>query len=142
MILLKRKNYLQKSISNQGDKVTIVNCKTTVTSEMLPLCENIPHTSEVTVGPVTVKIPVVLTECTVTITVESSLKLEDVVLEIKHIRKNVYLNQCKLIPNSENGKPNTGILFLDGFIRKNIEYSTKEHNDKGVLCGKVKACYS
>ena len=87
---------------------------------------------------VTVKIPVVLTESTITITIESSLKLEDVVLQIKHIRKNVYLNQCKLIPNSENGKPNTGILFIDGFIRKNIEYTTKDHNDKGVSCGKVK----
>ena len=104
----------------------------------MPLCENIPHTSDVTAGPVTVKIPVVLTECNITINVQSSLKLEDTVLEIKHIRKNAYLNQCKLIPNSENDKPNTGILFLAGFIRKNIEYSTKEHNDKGVLNGKLK----
>lgn len=122
---------------NKMDKATIVDYKTMVTSEMLPLCENIPHTSEVTVEPVTVKIPVVLTECTVTITVKSSVKLEDVVLEIKHIRKNVYLNQCKLIPNSEDGKPNTGVLFLDGFIRKNIEYTTKRHNNR-ASCGKVK----
>ena len=104
----------------------------------MPLCENIPHTSDVTAGPVTVKIPVVLTECNITITVQSSIKLEDIVLEIKHIKKNAYLNQCKLIPSSENDKPNKGILFLAGFIRKNIEYSAKEHNDKGVLCGKLK----
>jgi len=120
------------------NKCTIESCKTTVSSETLPLCENIPHTSDVTAGPVTVKIPVVLTECNIAITVQSSLKLKDAVLEIKRIRKNVYLNQCKLIPNSENDKPNTGILFLAGFIRKNLEYSTKDHNDKGVLCGKLK----
>ncbi|GCD10758.1 CsxC family protein [Clostridium tagluense] len=130
--------FSKDTLNNQVDEVKIVNFKTVVTSEMLPLCENIIHTSEVTVEPVTVKIPVVLTECTLTITVESSLKLEDVVLEIKHIRKNVYLNQCELIPSSEDGKPNTGILFVDGFIRKNIEYTTKDHNDKGVSCGRVK----
>ncbi|MBZ9686230.1 hypothetical protein G9F72_007795 [Clostridium estertheticum] len=128
----------KETYKNQVDEVRIMNCKTTVISETLPLCENITHTSEVTVEPVTVKIPVVLTECTVTITIESSLKLEDVVLEIKHIRKNVYLNQCELIPNSEDGKPNTGILFIDGFISKNIEYTTKDHNDNGVSCGMVK----
>ncbi|MEQ8156608.1 MAG: CsxC family protein [Clostridiaceae bacterium] len=121
----------------QADKVNIKDCKTTVTSETLPLFENIPHPTEVTAGPVIIKIPVVLTEFTVSITVESLLKL-DAILEIKRIRKNVFLNQCKLIPNSENGNPNTGILFLDGFIRKNIEYAAKEHNDKGVPCGKVK----
>ncbi|MBZ9633921.1 CsxC family protein [Clostridium sp. FP1] len=130
--------FSKDTLNNQVDEVKIVNFKTMVTSEILPLCENIIHTSEVAVEPVTVKIPVVLTECTLTITVESSLKLEDVVLEIKHIRKNVYLNQCELIPSSEDGKPNTGILFVDGFIRKNIEYTTKDHNDNGVSCGKVK----
>lgn len=126
------------SHKNQVNKCTIESCKTTVSSETLPLCENIPHTSDVTAGPVTVKIPVVLTECNITINVQSLLKLEDAVLEIKHIRKNAYLNQCKLIPNSENDKPNTGILFLAGFIRKNIEYSTKEHNDKCISNGKLK----
>jgi hypothetical protein len=133
-----KEEFSEENHKNQVDEITIVNCKTTVTSQMLPLCENIPYTSEVTVEPVTVKIPVVLTECTVTITAKSSLKLEDSVLEIKHIRKNVYLNQCKLISNTEGDKPNTGILFIDGFIKKNIEYTSKNHNDKEVSCGKVK----
>ncbi|MDR3597368.1 CsxC family protein [Clostridium sp.] len=122
----------------QEDKCNIEICETTVSSETLPICENSPHTSDVTAGPVIVKLPVVLTECSITITVESLLKLEDTVLEIKHIRKNAYLNQCKLIPNSENGQPNTGILFLAGFIRKNIEYFNKEHNHKGTVNGRLK----
>ncbi|GAA0077259.1 hypothetical protein UT300005_16370 [Clostridium sp. CTA-5] len=123
---------------NQKDRCNIETCKTTVSSETLPICENIPHTSDTTTLPVTVNIPVVLTECNITITIESLLKLEDNILEIKHIRKNAYLNQCKLIQNSENDKPNTGILFLSGFIRKNIEYSTNEYNFRGVLNGKLK----
>ncbi|MGV8984648.1 CsxC family protein, partial [Clostridium sp.] len=122
----------------QVDELTFENCKTTVTSKILPLCENIPHTSEVSAQTVTAKIPVVLTESTVTITIESSLKLDDVVSQIKHIKKNLYLNQCRLIPNSEGGKPNTGILFIDGFIRKNIEYLTKGPNDKGESCENIK----
>jgi hypothetical protein len=96
---------------------------------------NNSHTSDITVGRITVRIPVVLAECNISLNIHSSCKLEDTVLEIKRIKKNAYLNQCKLIPNSENDKPNTGILFLSGFIRSNIEYSTKEHNDKGVLKG-------
>ncbi|MEY8001985.1 CsxC family protein, partial [Clostridium sp. Mt-5] len=121
-----------------NNKITIENCKTTVISETLPLCENTPHTSQVTKGPVTIKVPVVITECKVTINVQSSLKLEDTVLEIKDIRKNAYLNQCELIPDSENDKPNTGIVFINGFIRKNIEYTTKEYVDKVTLKGKLK----
>ena len=137
-----KKNYYNKQCNttdkNQKNKCSIDNCKAKFSSETLPLCENIPHTSDVTTGPITVRIPVVLTECNIIITVQSSIKLEDIVLEIKHIKKNVFLNQCKLIPNSEDDKPNTGILFLAGFIRKNIEYFAKEHNDKGVLYGKLK----
>ena len=133
-----KEGFSKETYKDQVDELKIENCKTMVTSEMLPLCANIPYTSEVTVETVTVKIPVVLTESTVTITIESSLKLEDIVLQIKQIRKNVYLNQCKLIPNVEGGKSNTGILFIDGFIRKDIEYITKDHKDKGVSCGKLK----
>ncbi|AGX43370.1 CsxC family protein [Clostridium saccharobutylicum] len=137
-----KKHYYNKLYNNEHknevDKCNIKICKTTVSSDTLPICENTPHESDTTSGPVTVNIPVVLTECNITITIQSLLKLEDDVLEIKHIRKNAYVNQCKLIPNSENDKPNTGILFLSGFIRKNIEYSAKECTCRGILNGKLK----
>ncbi|MBW6408863.1 CsxC family protein [Clostridium weizhouense] len=139
---LKRKNqyysYKYNTHINQNNRGNIKICKTTVSSETLPICENIPHASDTATLPITVNIPVVLTECNITITVQSVLKLDDNILEIKHIRKNAYLNQCKLIPNSENDNPNTGILFLSGFIRKNIEYSTNEYNFMGVFNGKLK----
>lgn len=137
-----KKHYHNKSGNiidkNQDIKCKAACCKKKVSSETLPICENSPHTSDITAGPVTVKIPVVLTECSITINIESSIKLEDAIVEIKSIRKNAYLNQCKLIPNSENDKTNTGILFLCGFVRKNIEYFTKENNHKEVLNGKLK----
>lgn len=137
-----KRNYCNKLYNtihkNKEDTCNIKICKTNVSSETLPICENIPHTSDIITGPVTVNIPVVLTECNIITTIESLLKLEDEVLEIKHIKKNAYLNQCKLIPDSGNDKTNTGILFLSGFVRKNLEYSTKEHACRGVLNGKLK----
>ena len=133
-----KEEFYKNTYNYQVEEDTLEKCKATVTSVMLPLCENNPHNSKVIEDTVTVKIPVVLTESTVTITIESSLKLEDAVLQIKHIRKNVYLNHCKLISNSEGGKHNTEILFIDGSIRKNIEYIAKDNNDNRATCGKVK----
>ena len=45
------------------------------------------------------KVPVLLAEIRVTIPVVSEIKLEDNAIEIKRIKKNVYLTQCHLIPN-------------------------------------------
>lgn len=123
---------------NQSDNDAKEPCKTSVVSEILPLCENMPHTSDTVKVPVVIKIPVVLTECRAAIAVESSIKLEDNVSEIKGIRKHVYLNQCKLAPNSENRDPNTSILFIDGFINENIKYLSKETSGKENLKGNLK----
>lgn len=120
------------------DKDVKKDCEVTVISETIPICENSQHTSEVTTGTVIVKLPVQLAEFSVTITVKSSLKFEENVMEIKRIRKNVYLNQCKLIPNSEDDITNTGVLFIEGFIRKDVEYTAKDHNAEEMLCGKLR----
>lgn len=73
------------------------------------------------------KIPVVLSESEVEVDVESTIEFGEPVLEIKRIKKNVYLTQCKLIPYfvKEYGRL-TGKVFLKGFVRKNIEYATKK----------------
>ncbi|KZL91209.1 hypothetical protein CLMAG_29670 [Clostridium magnum DSM 2767] len=85
-----------------------------------------------------INVPVVLSEPKVTISIVSSIKLQYPALEIKRIRKNVYLTQCKLIPNSGDGDPDVGIIFISGFIRKNIEYATKNCTNKNALCGNIK----
>ncbi|CAB1244910.1 conserved hypothetical protein [Clostridiaceae bacterium BL-3] len=131
-ILLENVNTEQIIPSNKN-KIAVENCETTVTSEMLPLCENIPYISKAIKGPVTIKVPVVLAECKVIITVQSSLKLQDTVSEIKDIGKNVYLNQFKFTPSFESHKYNTGIVFIDGFIKKNIEYISKEQVKGEIL---------
>ncbi|WP_458339800.1 DUF7852 domain-containing protein, partial [Clostridium perfringens] len=64
-----------------------------------------------------------MAELNITIPVEATIKLDKEATEIKRIRKNVFLTQSRVIPFSEDCRPDTGILFIAGFIRKNIEYA-------------------
>lgn len=107
------------------------------TSETLPLCQSTSEPPKITPSPVIAKIPIVLAEPKITISLISDIKLEDDILEIKRIGKNIYLNQCKLIPNSGEDE-NSGILFISGLINKNIEYAIKESVHKGIISGKIK----
>ena len=93
-------------------------------------------------GPVVVKIPVVIAETNITIPVEATIKLDYPAIEIKRIRKNVYLTQSRVIPFSQDGVFGTGILFIAGFIRKNIEYATKTCGRYGShnVCGNIRHC--
>ena len=129
----------QKHSKNDIDNDDIIKyCKSSVTSKTLSICPNAPQTPSTICRPVVIKVPVILSEPKVTISIASSVKLEDPALEIKRIKKNVYLTQCKLIPNSGDGDPDVGIIFISGFIRKNIEYTTKNCSSKNALCGNIK----
>ena len=98
--------------------------------------------SVIAAGPVVVKIPVVIAETNITIPVEAIIKLDYPAIEIKRIRKNVYLTQSRVIPFSQDGEFGTGILFIAGFIRKNIEYATKTCSKYGSnnVCGNIRHC--
>jgi hypothetical protein len=84
------------------------------------------------------KIPVVLAETKITIPIMAELKLEERAIEIKRIKKNVYVTQCHLLPTDPCDT--TGTLFLEGFIRKNVEYATEECASDGVICGRIRHC--
>jgi hypothetical protein len=68
-----------------------------------------------------VKIPVLLQSLTIQIPTHANIEFPECehVLEIKDIKKRVFLSQCKLL-HSGNG----GTLFISGFIRKNIQYAS------------------
>ncbi|GLB62008.1 CsxC family protein [Cytobacillus sp. NCCP-133] len=57
---------------------------------------------------------------------ESDIYLPDFATDIKHIRKNVFLTQCKAVPVIPTGFPGvapTAVkLFVEGYIHKNIQY--------------------
>ncbi|MEH7456205.1 Uracil permease [Bacillus sp. JJ1127] len=89
-----------------------------------------------------VKIPVVLAERTLQIVVEATIPLCPPAVEIKRVLKDVFLQQCKLVPVEYEPINETGFfrvtrakLFVEGFIRKNIEYAAKECN--GVIHDKI-----
>lgn len=113
-------------------------CTADVESVTEPMCDNVNVTpSVISPGPVFVKTPVVLAETRVLIPVVADIKLEANAFEIKRIKKNVYITQCYLLPNSADGFPNTGILFLEGFVRKNIEYATRDCESTSAISGRI-----
>lgn len=88
-------------------------------------------------GPLVAKIPVVIAEPVIQVNNESVLRLEEPALEIKRIKKNVYLTQCKLI---DTNSPKSGKLFISGFVRKNVEYATADAQsaERGSISGDIR----
>ena len=64
------------------------------------------------------KLPRVLSEFVIQIDSESKIRLNEPAYEIKRIEKQIFLQQCRYIPI-------TNKVFIEGYIRKNIEYATK-----------------
>ena len=74
------------------------------------------------------KVPVVLGQYDIQIPMHAEIVFPDnrPVVEIKDIKKRVYLTQCKLISaaSSAPGTPaESGKLYVSGFVRKNIRYA-------------------
>ncbi|MDM5249327.1 CsxC family protein [Lysinibacillus sp. G4S2] len=115
-------------MSNQCDPIQ--SCPVTSTQQ-IPLT---PATTTLVPTPVTLptlKIPVVLAEPTLQIVVESDITLTPAATEIKRVKKNVFLNQVKLVPvrftridGTDFFRVTRAKLFVAGHIRKNIEYAS------------------
>jgi len=73
-----------------------------------------PHCSR---GKVHSKIPVVLAQLNLQLKLDAKIKFPEPVLEIKDIKKQVKLTQCRLLLPSNK-------LFVKGFVRKNIQYAS------------------
>ena len=93
-------------------------------------------------GNVVIKLPVVLAETNITIPIEATITIDEAAMEIKRTKKNVFLTQSRLIPFSQDSRTGTGILFISGFIRKNIEYATQECPVGTSVngCGDIRHC--
>lgn len=80
------------------------------------------------------KIPLVLAEMTVQINVDSKIDFPEPIFEIKRIKKRVKVTQCILLQN-------TNVLFIKGFVRKNIEYCARPTCSNATgFCGDVRQC--
>lgn len=128
----KEANYMDKKQVSKRETIddthcSICECKGKVSeSATMCKCESYPVKH-----PGYAKIPVVLSEFTVEIDVESIIKLCEPAIEIKRIKKNLCLKECRLVAG-------TNKLFLKGFVRKNIEYATRDCETKTAICGDIK----
>ncbi|GGE40607.1 hypothetical protein GCM10011391_19240 [Pullulanibacillus camelliae] len=85
-----------------------------------PIAKNTPLSPQVSSGASIAKVPVVLAETTVQIDLDSTIKLPEPALEIKRVKKNLKLVQCRLLLP-------TNKLFIKGFVRKNIQYAAPRY---------------
>ncbi|WP_195428112.1 CsxC family protein [Clostridium sp. D46t1_190503_E9] len=91
--------------------------------------------------PLYANLPVLLAETNITISVEDTISLDEEVSEIKRIKMNVLLTKSNLIPfQSNTHDTNSGVLFVTGFIRNNIEYLAKTSNEEKAE-GRVENSY-
>jgi len=96
-------------------------------------CVNYPQTITALSTGAVAKVPVVLAELEVQIHLDSIIELPEFAYEIKRIKKNVKVTQCLLLQN-------TNVLFIKGFIRKNIEYATRCNSNHEGFCGDIRHC--
>lgn len=77
------------------------------------------------------KVPKVLAEFVIQIDSESKIRLNEPAFEIKRIEKQIFLNQCRYIAPTDK-------VFISGYIRKNIEYATRNCTTSSGIGGDIK----
>lgn len=93
-----------------------------VTSESIMECANKPLPINALTTGVVAKVPALLAELTLQLNVNSIIELPERAYEIKQIKKQLKITQCVLLHH-------TNILFIEGFVRKNIKYSTRNYTN-------------
>jgi hypothetical protein len=101
------------------------------TNSVVPNSQNKPHKPH-TIKKAIVKVPVVLGETTVQIDMTAKIHFPEPVLEIKAVKKNFKLTQCRLLLP-------TNKLFIKGFVRKNIQYATPRSSFKHGVVSSIRS---
>lgn len=120
--------------SSKANEMVIKDVCVNVTGGIVESCTNTSVEIDAIRKKVIAKIPVVLAELDVQFSISAHIALPEVALEIKDIKKKLKVTQCMLLQN-------TNMLFIKGFVRKNIDYSTIERTPttEGV-CGEIHHC--
>ncbi|MDP4087568.1 MAG: DUF3794 domain-containing protein [Bacillota bacterium] len=120
---------MSSSYHHQKDGECIPQARVVSTSVQQEVT-NTPLTPQVINAFPYIKVPVVLGETTVQIDLDSTITFPEPVLEIKQIKKNLKLVQCRLLLP-------TNKLFLKGFVRKNIQYATPNSGGRDFVSSKI-----
>lgn len=82
-----------------------------------------------------IRVPVRLGTYDVRTHLVADIKFPHPVMEIKDIKKRVIITQCRLmtrVQGTQGATPRGPYpLFIEGYVRKNIQYASPCHNDKG-----------
>ena len=91
-------------------------------------------------GYVNIRVPVVLGEYNIEISLEEVVLFEEKIYKVKEISKEVILTDCKFIPISfsqssadDARKACKGKLFIEGYIYQHIEYFSVQNKEKIIL---------
>lgn len=98
-------------------------------NSVVPSSKNVPRKPDA-IQDAFVKVPVVLGETTVQIDVDTKINFPEPVLEIKEVKKNLKLTQCRLLLP-------TNKLFIKGFVRKNIQYATPKSSTRHAVVSRI-----
>lgn len=123
-------NYIDK---RNDDTLIEESNSISIKSRNLDIC---PNTSVIPTGissGIIARIPVVLAQLIIPFNLNSIINLPKEALEIKRIKKSLKLTQCTLL------QP-TSILFVKGFVRKSIEFSTVTSSSNHGIHGDVNHC--
>ncbi|MBW9145449.1 hypothetical protein KTC92_09185 [Clostridium sp. CM027] len=80
--------------------------------------------------------PLIIAEKTIDIPIESTFRLKNAALDIKNMKKDVYLTNSKLIPlyKKDDISPSlNGKLFLEGFVRNKVDSSIAKDVHDGII---------
>lgn len=87
---------------------------------------------DVVVGKSIIKVPVVLAETVVQIDMNPTINFPEPVLEIKDVKKNLKITQCRLLLP-------TNKLFINGYVRKNIQYATPKYGTSESVISSIRS---
>lgn len=118
-------------VDKADGKARVRSARVDVTSLVTDNCENTPVPISAYGSGSVARVPVVLAQLTVQAHVNSVITLPEYAYEIKRIRKHLKITQCLLIQD-------TNILFIKGFIRKNIEYATRSTSNAEGFAGDIR----
>ena len=99
-------------------------------SKTLDISPNIPETPIGINDGVIGKIPVILAQLLIPINISSFIDLPEDAIKVNDINKKLHLSECILM------QP-TNILFIKGFINKNVEYTASSFLNLKGISGKI-----
>lgn len=109
-----------------------VHCKAKVSNNtVLECCSSKNIKSKFIKEPVVCKLPVIISQIEIPISIETLIKFNEAVFKIIDLNKEVFLESCNLINNSNK-------FFIKGVIRENITYSNINSATDYAVSGNVK----